>query len=76
MADKSPPNALKSDNSKEVVDQNARDGRPWVLRAFGAIAVFAAWLFYGGDISTNGMILAGLLIGGGGLLVWFSYKRR
>lgn len=63
-----------TDDSPEAGPKRGRG--PWVWRILGMICVFLVWLLYGGAISTTGAILAVLLIGGGALMVWFSYRNR
>lgn len=75
MTDKFSPDGLKNDQAPESDSAGASTRKSWGWRVLGIAAVFMAWLLYGGQISTVGMILAVLLIGGGGLLTWFSYRK-
>lgn len=65
------------ENSDNNPDAGKKSGRgPWIWRVLGMVCVFLVWLLYGGAISTTGAILAALLIGGGALMVWLSYRNR
>ncbi len=47
----------------------------WVFRALGLAAVFVVWLLFGGSLSITGFILGAFLVGGGGLMIWLSYRK-
>ncbi len=62
------PNLGKANNLKTV------GRKAWFLRSLVVVAVFVVWLLFGGSMSPTGIVLATLLVGAGGALIWFSYK--
>lgn len=60
---------MSEDNGK------AARGHGWVARALGLAAVFVVWLLFGGSVSVTGLVLGAFLVGGGGALIWLSYKK-
>ena len=75
MTDKSSPNEIGGRGNSEGSTGSKRKGRSWLWRALGIIAVFLAWLLYGGEISLTGMVIGGVLIGCGGIMTWLAYKQ-